>query len=92
MHRTYILHQPDPAKPCWKSHAIGPSDIFTAFHDAAMSNSATYILGKDQLPPQVPDIRILVDQPPNNIVAQLEPNGHLWYWGFDDEIVDDTPY
>lgn len=92
MHRTYILHQPDPSKSYWQAHPIGPSDIFTAFSDAAQSNSATFILGKDQPPPTVQDIRPLVDKPPDNIVAQLEQNGHLWYWGFDDEILDDIPY
>ena len=92
MHPTFIIHQPDPNKPCWKSEPLGPSDVFVAFHDAALSNSATYILGKDDLPPQVQDIRILVDNPPDNIVAQLEHNGKLWYWGFDDLVVDDFPY
>jgi hypothetical protein len=49
-------------------------------------SAEVYELGKDELPPEVEDIRGSVYEEPDRILAYVDGDGHVWYVGVDSRV------
>jgi hypothetical protein len=49
-------------------------------------NAEIYELGKDELPPEIEDIRGSVYEEPDRILAYVDEDGHVWYIGVDSRV------